>query len=105
MYKAYFINHHGKKRIAVEFPNQTELINRFKKLIGRQWSSTLKVWHLPDTSKYRKMYNLPLRYEEELLPDTITNIETFTHWLKSKRYSENTIKSYTECISVFFSVL
>src|SRR5690554_481066 len=48
------------------------------------------------------MYNLPLRYEEELLPDTITNIETFTHWLKSKRYSENTIKTYTECISVFF---
>ena len=102
MYKAYFINHHGKKRIAVEFPNQIELINRFKKLSGSQWSRSLKVWHLPDNNKYRKMYNLPLKFEEGLLLDTITNIETFTHWLKSKRYSENTIKTYTECVSIFF---
>ena len=33
--------------------------------------------------------------------DTSAQIESFTWWLRSKRYSENTIKTYTEALRVF----
>src|SRR5690606_22858804 len=33
--------------------------------------------------------------------DTSAQIESFTRWLRSKRYSENTIKTYTEALRVF----
>ena len=59
-YKATSINHKGQRRIAVEFENKLELINRFKKLTGRKWSTSLKVWNLPENKKYRKQFGLPL---------------------------------------------
>ncbi len=102
MYTAKTIVYKGQNRIAVEFPNREDLRERFKKLSGREYSWTLKVWHLPDTDKYRKMFGLPLHYQERLLVETVQKINQFSDWLKSKRYAENTIKTYVDCIKTFF---
>lgn len=102
-HKAYFIEYNGQKRIAIRFPNHYFLIEEFKKLHGRQWSPKLKVWHLPDRNTYRKMFNLPLKFEENLSSKTVHKIEKFIEWMKSKRYSENTIKTYSDSIKVFFN--
>ena len=58
MYKAKLIEHKGKQRIAVYFANKPDLIERFKKLGGAQWSATLKCWHLPDTIENREKFKL-----------------------------------------------
>ncbi|MBF6645398.1 MULTISPECIES: site-specific tyrosine recombinase/integron integrase [Flavobacteriales] len=99
MYTAKLITHRGQKRIAVSFEKKKELIARFRKLDGAKWSSTLKVWHLPDKEEYRLKFKLPL--EKRLSAETEQQIENFVKWLRSKRYSESTIKTYVDAIRVF----
>jgi integrase/recombinase XerD len=53
-YKAKLIDHYRKQRIAVQLDNTPDLIERFKKLKGRNSSVSLQVWHLPDTKECRK---------------------------------------------------
>lgn len=98
-YSAKLIKHRGENRISVAFAHDKELIERFKKLEGAKWSATLKTWHLPDTNEYRKRFKIPL---ETKLPVLVQQqIEKFVKWLRSKRYSGSTIKTYTESIRVF----
>lgn len=99
MYSAQFITHKGKKRIAVLFENNQELIRRFKQIKGALWSSTLKTWHLPDTEEYRRQFKLSTK--KQLPVEVQQQIEKFVQWLRSKRYSESTIKTYTEAIRIF----
>ncbi|MBK7148715.1 MAG: site-specific integrase [Bacteroidetes bacterium] len=112
MYKAEPILHKGQKRIAVYFERRPELIARFKKLKGAQWSATLKVWHLPDTDDYRKQFKLPALQKQppgkeptkkptNPTSETISKVEAYKNWLRSKRYSENTIKTYSEALLSF----
>lgn len=99
MYKAEPILHKGQKRIAVYFERKPELIARFKKLKGAQWSASLKVWHLPDTITYRQQFGLNkvtvskeqlLKIHKENQPELIKLVEE----LELKGYSANTIKTY-----------
>jgi integrase/recombinase XerD len=99
MYTAKIIKYKGTKRIAVTFEKNQELINRFKKLDGAKWSATLKTWHLPDTAEYRQKFKIPA--EKQLSAEALQQIEKFVQWLRSKRYSESTIKTYTEAIRIF----
>lgn len=99
MYTAKLITYKGTKRIAVTFEKNQELINRFKKLDGAKWSATLKMWHLPDTAEYRQKFKIPA--EKQLSAEARQQIEKFVQWLRSKRYSESTIKTYTEAIRIF----
>ena len=95
------LKHRGENRIAVYFENNADLKTRIKKLEGSRWSQTLRVWHLPDTEMYRKQFGLLLA--EELMPseEGIAGIEKFKQYLRSKRYSENTIKTYSEALKSF----
>lgn len=101
MYKAKLITHRYKSRIAVSFDNRPELIARFKLLPGAAWSSTLKVWHLPDTITYRTRFKINNNKDSELSQPTQNALTYFNKWLKSKRYSKNTISTYLNAISVF----
>src|SRR5690606_14944105 len=99
MYSTKQITHNGQKRIAVYFEKNTELIARFKKLEGAKWSSSLKVWHLPDTIEYRKRFSIevPMVSKEILLRIDEVNrpsMQRLIDELKLKGYSENTIKTY-----------
>jgi integrase/recombinase XerD len=104
MYRAEFIKHRGAVRIAVYFKNDAQLIARFKKLKGAKWSASLKVWHLPNTSDYRKRFRL--EETNNLVANPINEAhekakDDFYLWLKSKRYSKSTIKTYTEALKIF----
>ena len=102
MYTAKPIIHKDKKRIAVYFDNDATLIARFKKLAGAQWSASLKVWHLPDTAENRKRFKLLIVPENQLNEDKLAAIEKFSTYLRTKRYSSSTIKTYRESLSTFF---
>ncbi|RAR70639.1 site-specific tyrosine recombinase/integron integrase [Flavobacterium aciduliphilum] len=98
---AKVIRHKGEPRIAVSFEKNAELITRIKKLGGSRWSQTLKVWHLPDTEENRIRFKLtPLSHT---IPSSegIAQIEKFKQYLRSKRYSERTITTYSEALKSF----
>lgn len=97
-WKAKIIKHKNENRIAVFFEKNNDWNNRIKKQPGAKWSNSLKAWHLPDTPENRKIFNLESEFLE--LP-VMSEIDKFKFWLQSKRYSKNTIKTYTEALKTF----
>jgi integrase/recombinase XerD len=100
-WEAKIISHRGSKRIAVYFEKNAEWIARIKQLEGSRWSQTLGVWHLPDTEENRIRFKLtPLSHS---IPSSegIAQIEKFKQWMRSKRYSESTITTYSEALKSF----
>lgn len=96
---AKVVNHNKEKRIAVYFENILSLNARIKKLQDARWSVTLGAWHVPNTAENRIRFKLDTGV---LLMDKIEKVEKFRLWLKSKRYSDNSIKTYTEGLKSFF---
>lgn len=93
------IIHKGEKRIAIYFEKDSALIERIKKLETARWSATLKAWHVLDNDINRERFRiLPVVDLNNLHKDSICKFE---RWLKSKRYSENTIKTYCEALKSF----
>ena len=100
-WEAKIISHKKEKRIAVYFEKNAELIARIKKINGARWSQTLCVWHLPDTDENRIRFHL-IRLNNTLpSPEGIVQIERFKQWLRSKRYSESTLKTYSDALKSF----
>lgn len=100
-YKAELIEHRKKKRIAVWFKNDPVLIARLRKLGDARWSATKKVWHLPDNRENRVRFHIAAPLIPHLLPDKVAAVESFRTYLGTKRYSPNTIKTYTEALKSF----
>ena len=100
-WEAKIVTHRGEKRIAVYFDKNIELISRIKHLVGLRWSNSLKFWHLPDTEDYRKQFGLVLHVATIPSEEGIAGIEKFKQYLRSKRYSESTVKTYSEALRSF----
>lgn len=100
-WKAELITHRQKKRIAVWFSKEPALIARIRKLTDARWSATLKAWHLPDTRENRLRFKISTSSALNL--DKIDQIEQFRVYLQVKRYSDSTIRTYTEALKVFFT--
>jgi integrase/recombinase XerD len=100
-WKAKTINHKKEKRIAVYFEKNTELITRIKEIEGARWSQSLVAWHIPDTEENRIRFKItPLSLTIPSV-EGLKNIEKFKQWLRSKRYSESTITTYSEALKSF----
>jgi integrase/recombinase XerD len=99
IWEAKIVKHKGESRIAVYFEKNAEWIVRIKKLDDVRWSRSLKAWHLPDNEENRKRFkiDLPIVLSEIHLQ----KIEQFKRWLSSKRYSVNTIKTYSDALHTF----
>lgn len=98
---AKLIKHNSESRIAVYFEKNQDLIARIKQIEGARWSQQKTVWHLPDTSENRERFKIePLKNS---LPSAegIIQIEKFKQWLRSKRYSESTLVTYSEALKSF----
>jgi integrase/recombinase XerD len=100
-WEAKIITHKKERRIAVYFKKNAELIARIKKLKGARWSQTRGVWHLPDTIENRIRFKIVP--PSHTIPSTegIENIKKFKQLLRSKRYSESTITTYSEALKLF----
>lgn len=100
-WRAEAVIHKKEKRIAVYFEKNADANKRIKALTDARWSASLKVWHLPDNTDNRlkfKLHPLPENAGHEM---HMQKKEQFTRWLKSKRYSDNTIKTYCDALFVF----
>ena len=100
-WEAKIIIHKKEKRIAVYFEKNAELIVRIKKLTGSRWSQTLGVWHLPDTVENRERFHLVSLSHSLPSTEGIEQLKKYIQWLSSKRYSSNTIKTYSEALKSF----
>ena len=100
-WQAKQIKHNSVDRIAVYFENSQELISRIRKIEGAQWSQQNKVWHIPDTEENRKRFKIAPSSNYLPSEEGIAQIEKFKQWLRSKRYSESTLKTYSEALKSF----
>lgn len=100
-WSAKITTHKGSKRIAVYFEKNAELIARIKEIDGARWSQSLIAWHLPDTEENRVRFNLTPHSHSLPSEEGIAQIEKFKQWLRSKRYSESTITTYSEALKSF----
>jgi integrase/recombinase XerD len=100
-WEAKIITHKKEKRIAIYFEKNADLIARIKKLEGSRWSQSLSAWHLPDTEVNRERFNLTPHSHFFPSAEGIGQIDKFKQWLRSKRYSESTITTYSEALKSF----
>ena len=98
-WQAKLVTHRGERRIAVYFERDKALIARIKLLEGVRWSASMGAWHLPDTPFYRAKFRLA--EEVRFSAGHVDQVERFRQWLCSRRYSESTIKTYTEALKSF----
>jgi integrase/recombinase XerD len=109
--------HRDEEVICFIFEKDIQLIEILKTKLNARWSVTKKYWYLP-ISKFslRKSFyafngiawldikNLPhLSNEDESQIDILQEKERFEKWLSFKRYSPNTIKTYTDALVVFLN--
>ena len=99
MFRAKVIYFKKRSRILVDFKRDPQAVSRFLKLTGASFSAELNAYHVPDTPQYREMFGLTSYPAHEIL----SHVSRFTHWLESKRYSESTIKTYTEALRIFLN--
>lgn len=100
-WSARLIKHRGESRIAVIFEKTAALTHRIKQFEGSRWSYSEQLWHVPDTEANRIRFQL--KTVAEFLPseEGILASAHFVKHLKSKRYSENTIRSYSDALKSF----
>ncbi|MGL2964130.1 site-specific tyrosine recombinase/integron integrase [Flavobacterium sp. RSB2_4_14] len=78
------------------------MIARIKQIEGSRWSQQLRVWHVPDIDENRIRFKLALVADTLPSDEGIIQIEKFKQWLRSRRYSESTIVTYSEALKSFF---
>ena len=102
------IVHRSQKRIKVVFKKDTILLQKIKIIEDCRWSAMMGCWHVPDTFKN---YNyLKTLYKEK--KSSIENKTTIANknyvpkrcleQMKIKRYSTNTITTYSSVLNMFF---
>jgi len=120
------VEHRCERRIKLEFPYNSELLDRIKEIEGCKWSQTMRCWHVPDNEASRQAIHLLGIDHTNSVSDITTNkltrdlksnipktqkvrngqytedIKKFIKWLKGQRYSEKTIQSYSDSMLVFF---
>lgn len=110
--------HNGILRLFLFFRYDQSFIAEIRKHLPARWSSSAKAWHIPPEDNYRdKVIKLAQTFKYEIksedkpaivnwhpLPNTYWRnlLERFEKKLRSEWYSENTIRTYTEALSIFF---
>ncbi|WP_026976424.1 site-specific tyrosine recombinase/integron integrase [Flavobacterium tegetincola] len=100
-WSAKIITHQNEKRIAVYFEKTPDLIARIKMFEGARWSQSLKCWHVPFTDENCIRFKIDIPISRTPSAEVMVQITSFQYYLKSKRYSKNTIKTYTDALKSF----
>ena len=101
IWSAKLINHRDEDRIGVEFEKDKELIQRIKLIHGARWSQQKKLWHIPDTKENRERFHIIQKEDAKISQEGQEHLKQFIRWLSSKRYSPNTIKTYSDALRSF----
>lgn len=109
--KALPLNHRAEHRIGLFFERDLEINNLVRGLVGVRFSGTRKCWHVQDNYHYRKVLGLiqpdliieTTEAHKYLTAETKHELVQLVYWMRSRRYSENTISNYIKSLHVFFT--
>jgi integrase/recombinase XerD len=93
--------HNDQKVIFIQFEKDSALIQEVKKIPGSVWSQHKKSWYVLDTEENRNLFHLPSKNIQLPSKEGILHIQKFKNYLQSKRYSENTIRTYLDALRSF----
>ena len=94
-----FGSHNKQKVIFILFAKDLELIKQVKSIQDTRWSQQKKIWYIADIPENRTLFGLEqIQYLSE---EGDIQLEKFRKFLLSKRYSLNTIKTYTDALRSF----
>lgn len=117
--------HDKEIKIALQFPYNQNLINEIKKIQESHWSYSQKAWLLPDSKeKLDELFSvmkgkawvdvkklsdpipeLTKKKPSEILSclsiESMKKTEKFKSWMRSRRYSESTVNTYSEALTIF----
>ncbi len=111
--------HKGKSWLSLDFPYNNTIKSIVKQLNNATWSVTCRAWLVDDSPENRKNIKIIFKdkakfeigkrlkqnpdseKETNLSYESINSIEKYTQWLRSRRYSHSTVKTYTEALKVF----
>lgn len=117
-WNAKLIVHRNENRIGIWADDNPYMNSEIRKFNDARWSKTLRCWHIPDTPFNRHRWNLELENlgsEEELKLERKKESERsnyvskeiqqymkdFSYYLKSMRYTPNTIDVYSNALLSF----
>jgi integrase/recombinase XerD len=89
----------GETRIGVWFDYDHEMMGWIKQFRGARWNPEAKCWHLPVTPEnLRYFFGSPkMEWDNE----DSTPVAAFRVYLQSRRYAENTIRTYLAGLKAF----
>jgi integrase/recombinase XerD len=114
--------HNNAEVILIHFPKQENAINQLKKIPEVRWSQTLAAWYtIHSKENFQTIVNTMRMFgyvdysgfkttEPEkitstpgpIIPkETQEHLDNFKRWMQSRRYSANTIKTYSEAVKSF----
>lgn len=105
--------HRGQKRLKILFNKNNVILNKIKTIRECRWSVTMRCWHVPDTPSNLSFLTY---YIDSLTPkEKTTNKPEGKRFIKKnyvpkqcleqmkiKRYSQNTIRTYSSVLNTFF---
>jgi site-specific recombinase XerD len=97
---AYELGEHDQKAvILIRFAYDKALVQQVKQLVGARWSSSKRVWYVPDTPQYRDKFGLAQNLVGKAVlahihPINHPAMATYIETLQLKGYSPNTIGTY-----------
>lgn len=116
------------QRLFLKFPYDAETISFVKNLEGVKWSHAKKAWHIPYNNNapmaainFFALKGIKVNYinEKESVPrpvvlnkkpidelellskETTAKLQSFKQWMRSRRYSESTVDTYTDALKIF----
>jgi integrase/recombinase XerD len=126
------VDYYGRDHIGLQFAKNQDLLTDLRVVLPEiRWSSSLQLWHIPwrdhivsfmfkhfkgrcfiDYSAFNTSVapvyqnKTPIEKPAQQLPVLdlyrVKLVDQFKTYLQSKRYSENTIKTYSDALGVFF---
>jgi integrase/recombinase XerD len=116
------VTHRETEIVLIKFPRDNDLQIAVRQIKNVRWSQTLKGWYAPysievlndikrifdpigkiDAALLKEKVKVvrKKKLENEYLKVNELKIQHFKHWLKSKRYSESTIATYSDALVTF----
>lgn len=97
----YFIDHYKNNDVIfIRFEKEKLKMEAVKKLTGRKWSQSRRMWYVLDKKEYRTLFGLNpqsiyQKDDESLIPERREIFNAYIQQLELRAYSQHTIKNYT----------